>query len=206
MIEHCTLLRRNQTCNGLAQFLLTGTCNACNAKDLAGTDAEAHVLKALSAIRLCHGQVDHLQNGVGIFRLRAFYGKTYCMTHHQFCKLCCIHLGSIYAAHTLAFSQNSNTVRNGQHFIQLMGNDDNCTALTLHLAKNTEQLFGFLRGQNSGRLIQNQDFCTPVQHLQNFNSLFFRHTHLINRLFGINFKAVLFAQVQNFMLHGTAIF
>ena len=76
-----------------------------------------------------------------------------------------------------------------------MGDDDNALAVITHTAEHSEQFLGLLRGQNSGRLVQNQDVCATVQNLDNFHGLLFGDTHSVDLFLGVNLKAVLLADL-----------
>ena len=63
----------------------------------------------------------------------------------------------------LTLAQNGHTVADGQHLMQLVGNDDDRLAVRLHVADDAEELFGLLRGQNRRRLVQNQNIRAAVK-------------------------------------------
>ena len=53
----------------------------------------------------------------------------------------------------LAFSQNRNAVRDVEHLMELVGDNDERLAVGFHVAHDLEELVGLLRGQNRGRLV-----------------------------------------------------
>ena len=55
-----------------------------------------------------------------------------------------------------------------------------------HALHDFIQCFRFLRSQNCGWLIQNQDTCTSEQHFYNLNTLLLADGELLNFLFRIN--------------------
>ena len=63
-----------------------------------------------------------------------------------------------------------------------------------HIAQHFEQAVGFLRGQNRGRLVQNQDLCAAIEHLHNLNRLLFRNGHFVNLLERVELEAVFVGQ------------
>jgi hypothetical protein len=52
-----------------------------------------------------------------------------------------------------------------------VGDQHDGFAFGLELFENPEQVICLGRGQNAGRLIQDQDFRTPVQRFEDFNAL-----------------------------------
>ena len=57
----------------------------------------------------------------------------------------------------LTLTQDGHAVGDGHNLIELMGDDDDCTALLTHGAQNIKQALGLLRCQDGGGLVQNQD-------------------------------------------------
>ena len=202
LIKNRALLGGDQARDGLAQLLLTAAGNTGHAQDLAGVDVEAHIVQTLAAVGLVHGQVHHLQDGVHVFRLRAADGQAHRVAHHQLGEPGGVHTGGGHAAHAFALAQDGHPVADGQHLVQLVGDDDDGAALGLHLAQNGKQLVGLLRGEHGGGLVQNQDLRAPVQHLQNLHGLLFRNAHLVHRLLRVDFQTVIGAQLLDLGLQG----
>ena len=71
-----------------------------------------------------------------------------------------------------------------------MSDDDNGLAVCPHFAQYGKKLLRFLRSENGGRLVQNENIRAAVKNFDDFHRLFFRHRHIVNFLFGIYFKPV----------------
>ena len=70
-----------------------------------------------------------------------------------------------------ALAQHGDLVRNGQHLVQLVGDEDDGLAVGAHVAHDLEQAVRLLRGQNSGRLVEDQDLRPAEQDLDDLDGL-----------------------------------
>ena len=78
-----------------------------------------------------------------------------------------------------------------------MGNDNDRTSIVTHVSKNIEQPVGFLWRQHCCRLIQDQNPCSTIQHLHNFNCLFFRNGHFVDFFGKVQIKTIFIDQFLN---------
>ena len=85
-------------------------------------------------------------------------------------------------ADVFALAQNRNAVGNFQHFVELMGDNDDGFPILAHIAHDVKELFGFLRSQNGGRLVENQNLRTAIEHFDDFKRLLLTDAHLIDLL------------------------
>ncbi len=58
------------------------------------------------------------------------------------------------------------------------------------VAQDGEELFGLLRGQHGGGLVQNQDIRPAVEHLDDLHGLLLRHRHVVDLLVRVDVEAV----------------
>ena len=63
-----------------------------------------------------------------------------------------------------------------------------------------DQLVRFLRGQNRGGLVHNEDIGTTIEDLQDFDALLFANRELPNPGSRVDMDAILFGQVVNFLI------
>ena len=94
------------------------------------------------------------------------------MSNHHIGHFRNVGLAGLHITNILAISQDCHTVRQRFHLMHLMRNDDNGFSIISHFTKHTEQFFCLLRSQHGSRLIKNQNICTTIQYLHNFNRLF----------------------------------
>ena len=71
-----------------------------------------------------------------------------------------------------------------------MGNDNDGFSVGLHAAEHVKKPGDLLRRQHRGRLVQDQDVRSAVQHLDNLHSLLLRDRHIINLFGRINVEAI----------------
>ena len=86
-----------------------------------------------------------------------------------------------------------------------MRNKDHGTAAVGHFTERKEQLLHLLRRQHGRRLVQNQDVCIAVQHLQDFYPLLLADRQLPRQRAGINLDAIalgkrLYPRLQFFLV------
>ena len=200
-----TALQLLQTGDGLQQFLLPGACNARNTQDLAGIGLEGSMGQHLTAFLVDDGDVLHIQLQPGIDRIGTLNVQHDLFAHHHLRQA---HFGGVAGVdrtHILTLAQHRHTVRQGEHLIELMGDDDNGVALLAHVAQHLEELLSFLWGQNGRRLVQDQDMGAAVEHLDDFNRLLLADGHLIDLAVQVQFKTVLVQQLLDVSLDGLQI-
>src|SRR5699024_761850 len=61
------------------------------------------------------------------------------------------------------------------------------------------QLVNFLRGEHGGRLVENQNFVIPVEHLQDFGTLLHTHGDVLHLGVQVHLELVLFRQLLNLL-------
>ena len=74
--------------------------------------------------------------------------------------------------------------------MQLVRDDDDGLSIRLHVAHHAEELLRFLRRQNGGRFVENQNVCAAIKHLDDFQRLLFGDGHVIHFFVGVNHKAI----------------
>ena len=119
------------------------------------------------------------------------------MTDHHighFLSVCvlCRHI-----ADELAVPQNRNSVGELLDLVHLVGYYNDRLARVAHVAQNGKKLIGLLRGEDSRRLIENEDIRAAVEHFYYLDGLLLRNAHLVNVLIGIDVKAVSVADLAD---------
>ena len=79
--------------------------------------------------------------------------------------------------------------------MQLVRDDDDRLAVGLHVAHDGKELVRFLRGENGGRLIEDENVRAAVENFYDLNGLLFGDGHIINFLGRVDLKAVTIADL-----------
>ena len=70
-----------------------------------------------------------------------------------------------------AAAQHRDAVGHREDLAQLVGDEDECLALAAELADDREQLVDLLRREHRGRLVEDEQLRSAVQHLQDLDAL-----------------------------------
>ena len=79
--------------------------------------------------------------------------------------------------------------------------DDHRFIIRFHISDHFEKTLRLLWCQYCRRLVQNQNVSTPVQYLNDFQSLLLRNTHLVNLLIQVQVKMISVADCLCFFLN-----
>ena len=148
------------------------------------------MIQHLHAVGADAADVTHRQTNLRVARLGALDVQAHPLANHHFGQFRLVGLRGANRADVASLAQNRHAVGNRHHLVQLVRDDDNRLAVVAHPAQNRKQLFGFLRGQHGGRLVQNQDVRAAVKHFDNLHRLLFGHRHIVNLLVRIKIEAV----------------
>ena len=175
---------------GLAVALDTG-----QADDLPGVDLERDVPDGiLLVLGALHGDVFHVQ-----YHLARLCGlfidlKLDITADHHAGELLLGGVLDIHSSHILALAQDGAAVGDRHDLVELVGDEEDGLALLLEPAHDLHQLVDLLRGQHSGRLVEDQDLVVAVQHLQDLNALLHTNRDIADQCIRVHAQAVLFAQ------------
>ena len=93
-----------------------------------------------------------------------------------------------------AAAHHADGVGHGEHFAQLVGDEDDGFALLHHAAHDDEQFVGFLGRQHGGRLIQDQNIRVAIEGLDDLDPLLRAHRQIAHVGIGVHRQAILLAQ------------
>ena len=110
-----------------------------------------------------------------------------------------------HGADVFALAQDGYAVRDGEHLVQLVRDDDDGFAVRLHAAHDSEQLLRLLRGEHGCRLIENQQLRTVIEHLDDLQRLLLADAHLIDLLVEIDLKVIPVADLAGLGLDGLQV-
>ena len=183
-----------QTGNGLQQLPLSAARNAGDAQNFSASRRKGDVGKHLHALHVGQRHMLHLQPIHAIVRHGSVNIQCHLFAHGQLGFGC---FACLNGAHIFAFSQDRNPVGKSHHLVHFMGNDHNGLSVLPHLAQYCKQPVTLLGSQHGGRLVQNQNVCSPVKHLDDFHRLLLRNRHLIDLFVGIDQKSVFFGNLHD---------
>ncbi len=87
--------------------------------------------------------------------------------------------------------------------MQLVRDEDQRQPLTCHFFQCRKQVFGFLRGQNGGRLVEDQNVGVVIKRFQDFHALLLAHREIAKPCIGINLQAKASGDVGNLGARGS---
>ena len=126
---------------------------------------KGNVINRKRAFVVNNRKIFNIQKRFGRVALRTVDFQRNLAADHHIGKLLRVGFGGNNRINGFAFSQNRHAVADFEHFIKFVGDDDNRTARFAHAAQNREQLTSFLKRQNRGRLVQNQNIRAVIKNL-----------------------------------------
>ena len=186
-----------QARDGLEQLLLAGAGDARDAEDLAAHGGKRHVVELLHALGVKTREVLHREARHRIFIPGPVDVQGDRAADHHVGQGLRVRLRGVDRANVLALAENGDLVGQGHDLVQLVGNDDDGLAVGAHVAQHLEELVRLLRGQNSGRLVQNQDVGPAVENLDDLNGLLLRDGHVVDLLGRVDVESVPVADLLN---------
>ena len=122
------------------------------------------------------------------------------MAYHHVCKLLRVGFGCVDSSDVLTLSKDGHLIGNGHDFSKLMGDDDNCLAVSPHVSQDIKELICLLGSKDSCRLVENQDVCTSIENLYNLYSLLLGDRHIIDLHQWVDIEAILTAYLSDLFI------
>ena len=118
-----------------------------------------------------YGHVLHFQNGVA--RLGWFFadGEADVSSDHHAGEFFLGSFADVDGSDVFSFAENRTAVGNFHDLVEFMGDEEDGFSFFCQVLHDLHQLVDFLRRQNRGRLVEDQDFVVTVEHFQNFGTL-----------------------------------
>ena len=176
---------------------MTAAGNTGDTENFSAVSGEGNIVKLDNAVNIADGEVFNYEPRFGVDRLRAGNVKRDGMPDHHVGHLLGVGCLCGSVSDKLSAAEDGYAVRQLLNLVKLMGDDDDCLAVCAHIAQNCEELVGFLRGENGGRLVKNKDVRSAVQRLDDLHSLLLRNGHIVYLLLRVDIKAVLVAYLLN---------
>ena len=141
-------------------------------------------------------QVDDLEE-VGLLEidLGALYLEAHLAPDHEVGQRLRVRLGRVHCRDGLALAKYRDSVRDAHDLVELMRDDDDGLAVVAHVMEYGEELFRLLRGQDGGRLVEDEDVRAPVEDLDYLDGLLFGDGHVVYLLRRVELEAVFLGQL-----------
>lgn len=158
---------------------------------------EGHMVQRLHAIWCQDGKILYFQAKVARLHQGTVDVQRDSMAHHHVGELLGIGVPGGHISDITSLAQNSYPVGDIHYLVELVGDDDHGFAVGFHVAHDIKEPVGFLRSEDSGGLVQNQNVCAPVEYFDDFHRLLFGDRHVINFFVGVDDEAILLADFRN---------
>ena len=163
--------RRAKTGQDLRKLGLTVSFDAGDSNDLPFANVEVDAPDRRQASIVLGSQAAHLQDRRAGGRCVLGDAEHNVPAHHEPGQLLLVRRRRFYLADHPAAAHDRYPVRNPQHLLQLVGDEHHGAALVCQMAQDVEKLLDLGRNEHRSRLVENQDFRTTIERLQNFDPL-----------------------------------
>ena len=170
-MDHLAALDGPQAGDGLAQLLLAAAGDAGHPQDFAPPEVEAHMVDGGGALVAFDGQVPDFQEGPGLLHHRPLDVQLHLPAHHVLGELLLAGGGGVHGTDVLPLPEDGHPVADLQHLVELVGDDDDGVARSLHAAEHIEEPGRLLHGEDGGGFVQDDDLGPVVQHLDDLQGL-----------------------------------
>ena len=117
--------------------------------------------------------------------------------HHRG-ELFFVHVAGVLHADEPSLAHHAHAVADCHDLVELVRDDDDRHAqLAHHAADDGEQLVRLLRGEDGGRLVEDQNLVVAVEHLEDLGALLHTDGDVLDERVGVNVQAVLLAQGED---------
>ena len=116
-------------------------------------------------------------------------------SNHQFSQFLAVGFCGFAVRYHLSVAHDRHIVGDRHNLAQLVGNQNNAHAFVAKVVQNFEQLVGFLRCQDTGGLVQDEDVGTSKQGLEDLHSLLLPYREIAGEGIGIDVEAVIFREI-----------
>jgi hypothetical protein len=93
--------------------------------------------------------------------------------------------------------KDGDPVRDGEHLVQLVGDEDDCLSLSGHLSQEHEEVPGLLGGEDGGRLVEDEDASPAVDRLHDLDALLLADGELPDPRLGMNGKPMRLRELRD---------
>ena len=150
-------LRRDQAGERFDQFGLPIALHARNPQNFTLAHIERDTAHRFQPALVMDNEIFNLEDIFLRFCRSFFHSKDHFAPDHHGRQLMLAGLRRRGRAHHLPAAHHGDAVGNCQHFLELVGDEDDRNAPLGQLAHDAEQVFRFLRSQHGGRFVQDQD-------------------------------------------------
>ncbi len=117
-------------------------------------------------------------------------GRGQLAADHQLGELACGDVGRLDRGDGGAATHHGDLVGDGEHLVELVGDEDEGVPLGLELAQVREQRVDLLRHQHGRRLVEDDDLRAAVEDLEDLDALALADAERLDQLVGVEVEAV----------------
>ena len=189
----------------LDQLALPVAGNTGDSNDLALSHFERDTANGLELAIVVHTQISDLEHRRPSGRRLLVDAQHDLSADHHLGKAGLVGLGGPRLAHQPARSHRNDPVREGHDLVEFVGDDHDGQALVDELANDLEELADFLRGQNGGRLVEDEDPGLAKERLEYLDPLLHSHREIHHARIGVDLQAVALRDIQNLFARTIAL-
>ena len=188
---------RRQSGDGLDKLGLAIALDAGDADNLAAMNAQIDIGKTGVPGAVEQADPGKSQHGVARRGVAAIDREAYRSANHHLGEVRLGKAGRVALPDNPPLAQHADPVGDLENFVKLVGDEDNALAGIAERPHDGEELLDLLRGQDRGRLIEDQNIGRPEENLQNFHPLLDSNRQTLDQLVGRHLHAVARVDVLN---------
>ena len=161
-------------------------------------DLQRHIADGVVFVDLGgHGQVLDVQHGLARRARLLVHLEADLAAHHHGGQLLCRRVAGVDGADILALAEHGAPVGDGHDLRELVGDEEDGLALGRKVFHDLHQLVDLLRGEDGGRLVEDEDLVVAVEHLQDFRALLHADGNVLDEGVRVDAQAVFLAQRED---------
>ena len=178
------------------QFRLAVARHPGNPQNFAGTDRQGYAFQPFHPLVIGNFKVFHFQHYLAGLHGAFDHIQQHLSPHHPFRQVFGAGVSGPDRRGHFTAPHHRYGIGHFHDFAQLVGDQDDGFTLLLQALEDTEQMVGFVRGQNPGRLIQDQDIGLAVQRFQNLHPLLMPDRQVFDQLIRIDVQFIVIGQLR----------
>ncbi len=166
--------------NRLDQLALPVALDAGDAEDLAGAHRQRHAAHRRRAARAGDVEVAHLEHGVADLGRSLLDAQQDRAPDHGARDVGGRQPAALHLGHHRAAAHDRDPVGDGEHLVELVGDEHDGHALGHQAAQHVEQVAHLARREHRGRLVEDEDVAAAPQHLEDLDALLLADRELLD--------------------------
>ena len=168
--------------------------DAGDADNLSSMYIEAYAADLFLPHVVAHVEPVDAQDGSAALDRNPMCAQVHVAAHHEASQLLLGSLSRGDSAHDTAIAHDRDAIGKVQDLLKFVGHNDDRAALIPQSAQNREELVLFMRGEDGGRFVEDQQPGVAIEQLENLHSLLHADGQVLHLRIGIDGQMVLVAQ------------